>query len=671
VIELTIPNLASLRTEVLERVRPARLDWALAGALFALALVARVYDLVDVPPGLHGDEGWTGLRARDILDGTKIGAFDATHGLGQPAGMEYLTAVFTAIFGSSVLTLRLPMALLGAATVPMLYALLRLTAGRTAAVMGALLLAVLAWHIHFSRIALPPVSWPFFAVLTCLLFVLAMRSKQWWLFALTGLSLGLGVYTYSSYGVFVVAFAVFVVYWLLTQEREVNRRLLADVGLIFVVALLAAIPMLHYISEHQEQYFSYPREISVFNSEAYEAADGVLGRADVVADAGREYVRRVVFDADPDFSDGSNSGPMIDAPFAALVGLGILYALWQWRKPAGVLGLLMVLLLPWAGILSTGGGIIRRTIGVTPYLALLAGLPLAALIERTEHAGQAVRRGAYLVVGGLVIAIAVLDLQAYFGDFPDTDAGRYVFVPELVAASHYMDDLPDGTFVLFYSGRWSLNYETRRYLAPDIQGQDRSKEFGRFSLEADRSRNVAFVFMDPYRNNLEEVERFYPGGTSVEGTTGEGVPAFSAYYVPALGPGEEPPVPPPTPLPSPTEEILPGGEERDAVRAADMARIEEALAEYRREHGEYPDNGGGIQTLCAFKDSDVGCDLDEFLDPLPEDPLGEETNNGYFYSSDGSFYTIFARRESEALPACAEHPQHLQHLSSLLCVHGP
>lgn len=139
--------------------------------------------------------------------------------------------------------------------------------------------------------------------------------------------------------------------------------------------------------------------------------------------------------------------------------------------------------------------------------------------------------------------------------------------------------------------------------------------------------------------------------------------------------GPQPTQPPAaTAAPGPTATPAPPGvrDERDRTRQDDLATIQQALADYRDENGEYPDTGGNVQSLCVFEDTDAGCALLEVLDPIPRDPLGEPASeNGYWYASDGRSYTVYAQRESEALPACPDHPPHLQDFESLLCVTGP
>ncbi|MGB2693733.1 MAG: type II secretion system protein GspG [Dehalococcoidia bacterium] len=133
-------------------------------------------------------------------------------------------------------------------------------------------------------------------------------------------------------------------------------------------------------------------------------------------------------------------------------------------------------------------------------------------------------------------------------------------------------------------------------------------------------------------------------------------------------PGPSPTLGPPTETPAPE----PGGDERDVTREQDLADIEQALADYKDDKGDYPDTGGNIQSLCVFQDTDAGCDLKDFLDPLPMDPLGEPVSeNGYWYASDGKEFTVYAQRESNEIPACAEHPDHLSHFASVLCVQSP
>jgi hypothetical protein len=124
-----------------------------------------------------------------------------------------------------------------------------------------------------------------------------------------------------------------------------------------------------------------------------------------------------------------------------------------------------------------------------------------------------------------------------------------------------------------------------------------------------------------------------------------------------------------TSTPAPPAE---GAEDRDTQRVQDLQAIQAALAQYLDENGEYPNANGNVQTLCAFPDSDAGCQLSEVLSPLPLDPLGEPiTENGYWFTSTEDTYTVFAQRESDAFQECETHPEFLEQFDTLLCVGSP
>lgn len=133
-----------------------------------------------------------------------------------------------------------------------------------------------------------------------------------------------------------------------------------------------------------------------------------------------------------------------------------------------------------------------------------------------------------------------------------------------------------------------------------------------------------------------------------------------------------------TPGPSPTggesttatpPPAQPGAEQRDTQRTQDLAALQAALLEYQDKHGKFPSANGNVQTLCAFPESDAGCKLNEVLDPLPIDPKGEPiTENGYWFRSTDNDFTLFAQRESNAIPECDEHPDFLKQFKSLICV---
>ena len=161
----------------------------------------------------------------------------------------------------------------------------------------------------------------------------------------------------------------------------------------------------------------------------------------------------------------------------------------------------------------------------------------------------------------------------------------------------------------------------------------------------------------------EEIKPLAQGQTQQPGlATATLGPTFTPGPSPTVGPT----VTPQTPTP------MPGGQDRDATRVVDLQSLQAALDIYEDDQGEFPNNEGTVQTLCVFTEFDVGCELLDVLDELPQDPLGDASMNGYWYSSDGRTYELYAQRESSAFPICTlERPDFLQDFDSLLCVLGP
>ena len=117
--------------------------------LMLTAALPRLYELGAL--GFYGDEETTALASRALAEG---------HGAQMPSGMPYyralpqtwLNSLSASIFGlADEFSYRLPAAILGILTVPLLFLMARSFAGTPVALVAALLLALSEWHIATSR----------------------------------------------------------------------------------------------------------------------------------------------------------------------------------------------------------------------------------------------------------------------------------------------------------------------------------------------------------------------------------------------------------------------------------------------------------------------------------------------------------------------------------------
>ncbi len=533
---LPFASLRCLRDSLLA----ARTDVAVVAAITALAAAIRVWHLGTVPLGLHGDEALTGLDARRVLREGWIGPY-VISALGQPTGPLYFTALLFKFMPQTTFTLRFSMALFGIATIPLAYFAFASMFNRTVAAFAAFLLAVMTWHLHLSRTGFMVTSWPFIetAVLWALFAALHRRSAL--LLALAGALAGLGVYTYNAYLLFLPVIAVPLI-WHFLRERSRRERLhfAAATGVLVCAALIVAIPMLQYVYDHGATYRYHDKQVGVTHSDEWRNA-GLGGKVRILWDRGREWERGLVRGGRPDFGDGlaARGHPVVDAVTVVLAVIGVLFALPRWRRPEHAVVLAALLVLPLGTLLTTGDGLFRRTLGLAPFVAVLAAFPLAYAWQRALRAPDPGRYVFVAALGAVLAYVGVSNVRAYFGPVQNTDVVRYVFPYQDAAAAHYIARLPGATFVYFYSDRWGVDYETRQFIAPRAQGIDRSREFrgedvpqdASLDFSVDRGHDVAFFFLGLYLDDLQIVVDRYPGGTVTEERRG-GEVLFRAYHLP-------------------------------------------------------------------------------------------------------------------------------------------
>lgn len=131
-----------------------------------LATVLRFYKLGEVPSGFVNDEAAIGYNAYSILKtgkdefGKNWPIIFRSFGEGKLPVYIYLTIPSVVVFGLNEFAVRFPSALFGSLTILLIYFLCleirNLPAGKAGWKLGiatAALLAVMPWHIHFSRAA--------------------------------------------------------------------------------------------------------------------------------------------------------------------------------------------------------------------------------------------------------------------------------------------------------------------------------------------------------------------------------------------------------------------------------------------------------------------------------------------------------------------------------------
>ncbi len=516
----------------------ARTEIVIVAAITLIAAVLRLWDIGAVPFGLHGDEAWTGLDARSIKQNGWIGPYNL-HALGQPIGPLYFTALLFRFLPEDVTTIRLSMAFWGILTIPLTYLTFRSMFDRTTATFAAVMLAIMTWHFHLSRTGFMVTTWPLVQMLALWLLWLAIKRSNGWLYAAAGLVAGLGVYTYNAYLVFLpVLFVPIAWAFMSAQTRRRRLQIVGGAALACGAGLLAAWPLIDYARDNSYVYRYHQKVVGVTYSDRWEHGS-FADRADMLWDRGVEWGSAIAVGNRGDLGDGlaTPGQPVVDPVMLSLALAGALMALWSAKRAeyATVLAAFPLLLL--GALLTVLDGLFRRTFGMTPFIALLAALPLAwfwrRIVARNDTTG-------YAMAAALLGCIAIVgagNARNYFGPVQESFAITYTYPYQLGEASQYLKTLPEDTEVYFYSQRWRFAYETRQFIAPGYVGVDRSREYrvpsdltSPVNISVGRSRRLVFLLLGPYVQEFDAIAAKYPGGVSAEGRR-RGEILFRAYYL--------------------------------------------------------------------------------------------------------------------------------------------
>ncbi len=286
----------------------------------------------------------------------------------------YLMAAALWAFGPTVGALRLVPALLGALTAPALYLLGRTLHGRRAGFLAALAWTLTFAAIHVSRLAFRVVALSFFVTLTLWLLVWALRSLErrtrchLVLLPLTGLSLGLTLYTYMPGRVFPLVVAIFLAHWGLTHRAQ-WRAVLAGGIVVFAVAALVYAPLAAYFLATPAAFISRAADIALTGQ-----ADPLLALVQNTID----HLGLLAWRGDLDPVRNLPGLPVLD-PFLALCALGgLLVCLRRCKNPSYALPLIWAIVLFLPALPVRGLANVLHLAGMLPALFLFVGLGAAA-----------------------------------------------------------------------------------------------------------------------------------------------------------------------------------------------------------------------------------------------------------------------------------------------------
>ena len=444
---------------------------ALVG-IMVLAVVVRVIGIGSNPPGFFTDEASVGYNAYTIL---KSG--EDEHGYNLPllfkAFGEYKLPVFiysvvpfVGVLGLTEVAVRLASATYGILTVftTFLFAS-AVFRQRWVGVAAALFLAIMPWHIHYSRTGFGElISFLPFLTLGLYLFLRGIRQNKLWL--LSAVVLGVTLYTYRAAWLILPPLLVLLA---ILYHRELLRGWRLSLPSLSIFLLLGIPILIHFLSNSGDR----SQQAGILNLD--------LGTWDTIKTFATQYWSHFSFSFL--FEDGDNwaitrhylpgFGHLyeVQLPFLVLGLLGLL--LRATREKTIVLALLV--LYPLSGALSDLSPISSRTILGSVVFAVItaygAMLFVNILWKLKRPYGQAVVGVSLVVIAFLTITAFESYLDRYHSEYPKLSAGYWGWQSGPKEIIEYFLSVEDEYDQLLMDGEFNGPHMFLRFYAPDGCGK--------------------------------------------------------------------------------------------------------------------------------------------------------------------------------------------------------
>ncbi len=400
---------------------------ALVVLIISVAIWFRLHHISQMPPGVFIDETNAALDALHTLEGRPDSLF-GTGWFETPNGFIYLQTLFFRLFGTTFAAVKLQSLIPGVLTVVALYFLAREMYGPYPALLAASFLAFNRWHVNMSRWGWNEVYPPLMQTLSLFFIMRAARKRSLGDWAMGGLVLGLGMYTYLSIRLAVAVIFLYLGYRALV-ERDFLRRNWQGLLLFTLIFLLTFAPLGFTYAKNPFTFLNRSQQVSILND--VRAAGGSL--APVVASVKRHLL---MFNVRGDMNGRHNlpGAPMLDPITGAFFLMAAAWSLWRWRDHRR--GLMII----WVGITLLGGILSRlgeapqayRTLAVAPAVAIMAADAYNLTWRALLLPGRRYRLWRWSVglvmTAGLVTA-GWLNYQTYFHAQARSDAVYAAFTP--------------------------------------------------------------------------------------------------------------------------------------------------------------------------------------------------------------------------------------------------
>jgi 4-amino-4-deoxy-L-arabinose transferase-like glycosyltransferase len=500
-----VPSFATVR----RKLALSRRTWLALGGLLLAALLLRVGALGRIPANLGGDEGTQALLGLQLLEGGLGNPF-ATGWYSVP-NLSFLLYGFTMrVAGATIAGARFLSALAGALTVLTTWGLGRALGGRRVGWVAAIVVAVSAYHVHFSRLASNQIFDPLIATAVFWALAPVVRGQREgaavWRWAVAGMVSGFGWYLYFG-ARWVTVMVALVVLWRALVEPRFLQRHLRGLALFAAGWLVVALPLLFWYLAHPADLTARYNAVSIFASGWLEREVELTGKSALTLLLQQLWKAVSAFHLTPDPTFWYRpERPLLDPVLGALMLVGMIAAVLRWRWPSRGLTLLWfwsTLIMAWGVTENPPSS--QRGVLLIPVVALLCAWGSEALVDLWSQHQRWVRGG---VVALLALAV-VLNVGFYFAIYTPRRIYGNPTAEVATEVARFIQSNPHlGEVYFFGPPHLYWDFGTLAFLLRDQPGRDVPPG----EIPEGVTRPARFVLVFDRTAALDEVQQRYPAG---------------------------------------------------------------------------------------------------------------------------------------------------------------
>ncbi|MBN1316662.1 MAG: hypothetical protein JXA42_14385 [Anaerolineales bacterium] len=415
----------------------------------------RFFALDKVPPGLTHDEANNVHDAASILDGIRPFYFPVAQGK-EPLYI-YSAGGLMALVGRTPWTLRFSSAIWGMLLIIITFTWVRKAFDKSTALVTSAGLAVCFWPVTTARLGLRAVTLPvLFTAFTFLFWQITNWSdkdktrpavlNKWdkiltdFRVILTGVVLGLCLYTYLASRLLVLIILPFFIF-LLIFHRSLWKKNWKQYCLIFGISILVIMPMFVYLYAHP----SAEIRINQLNRplELFLAGD-VMPLLDRIQQA----VQVFSIKGDTFVPYNIPGKPLIEPFIGIFFYAGLVITLWKWKRPANMYALLWFVIGMIPAMVTGVEAANLRLYLIQPVVFLFPALAWARVwrwIDRLVGRNSEKRWSEYGLVFGIVVLLVyggVITSRDYLNRWAENTDVRVHYHVDLVEIAHIVDRYP-------------------------------------------------------------------------------------------------------------------------------------------------------------------------------------------------------------------------------------